>query len=155
MRRGHTVHVITKAVPGYPVHDEEYQGLYIHRWVRTSSRGPLFALSFVSGVIRAIRRLRAELDVVHTHQGLWEAVATGLAHPRRPGSASGIPTLVQPASSGYYGEADELNRTRGSSLWPQPDPAEHRLRGHLGGDRAPVAAPRRSGRTADPDDQRC
>ena len=117
VRRGHTVHVITKAVPGYPVHDEEYQGLYIHRWVRTSSRGPLFALSFVSGVIRAIRRLRSELDVVHTHQGLWEAVATGLAHPRRPGSGSGIPTLVQPASSGYYGEADELSRTRGSSLW--------------------------------------
>jgi glycosyltransferase involved in cell wall biosynthesis len=27
-----------------------------------------------------------------------------------------VPTLVQPASSGYYGEADELRRTRGSSL---------------------------------------
>ncbi|HWT77997.1 MAG TPA: glycosyltransferase family 4 protein, partial [Candidatus Methylomirabilis sp.] len=27
-----------------------------------------------------------------------------------------IPTLVQPASSGYYGEADELRRTRGSAL---------------------------------------
>jgi glycosyltransferase involved in cell wall biosynthesis len=117
VRRGHSVHVITKAVPGYPVHDEEYQGVFIHRWVRTSSHGPLFALSFVSGVIRAIRRLRPELDVVHTHQGLWEAVATGLAHPRRPGSESGIPTLIQPASSGYYGEADELGRTRGSSLW--------------------------------------
>ena len=38
-------------------------------------------------------------------------MATGLAGP----SLRGIPTLVQPASSGYYGEAQELGRTRGSS----------------------------------------
>ena len=49
VRRGHLVHVITRSVPGYPIDDEEYQGIFIHRWVRTSSRGPLFALSFVSG----------------------------------------------------------------------------------------------------------
>ncbi len=109
VRRGHRVHVITRSVPGYPIDDEEYQGIFIHRWVRTWNRGPLFGLSFVSGVRRALRRLRGELDVVHTHQALWEAVATGLAGARR----WGIPTLVQPASSGSYGEADELRRTRG------------------------------------------
>jgi glycosyltransferase involved in cell wall biosynthesis len=112
VRRGHVVHVITRSVPGYPVDDEDYQGICIHRCVRTSDRGPLFALSFVSGVIRALRALRRELDLVHTHQALWEAVATGLARPLLPG----IPTLVQPASAGYYGEADELRRTRGSAL---------------------------------------
>jgi glycosyltransferase involved in cell wall biosynthesis len=110
VRRGHSVHVFTRAVPGYPIDDEEYRGLRIHRCIRTIDRGPLFALSFVASVIRTLRRFRSELDVVHTHQGLWEAVATGLASPWLPG----IPTLVQPASSGYYGEADELRRTRGS-----------------------------------------
>src|SRR4051812_21868636 len=112
VRRGHRVHVITRSVPGYPIDDEEYQGLFIHRWVRTWDRGPLFGLSFVAGVRRAIRRLRGQLDLIHTHQALWEAVATGLA--ARPGS--GISTLVQPASSGSYGEADELRRTRGSGV---------------------------------------
>ena len=82
---GHAVHVDHPAVPGYPVDDEEYHGVFIHRWIRTGRPGPLFALSFVAGVIRALRRLRSELDVVHTHQGLWEAVATGLARPLAAG----------------------------------------------------------------------
>jgi glycosyltransferase involved in cell wall biosynthesis len=111
-RRGHAVRVITRAVTGYPIDDEEYRGIQIHRWIRTWDRGPLFALSFVAGVVGALRSLRSELDVIHTHQGLWEAVATGLARPW----LGGLPTLVQPAASGFYGEADELQRTRGSSL---------------------------------------
>ena len=112
VRRGHVVHVVTKSIPGYPIDEEDYQGVRIHRCVRTSVRGPLFGLSFVSGVVRALRRLRGQIDVVHTHQALWEAVATGLARSLLPE----VPTLVQPASSGYYGEADELRRTRGSAL---------------------------------------
>ncbi len=111
-RRGHRVHVVTKSIPGYPIDDEDYHGVYIHRWVRPRSLGPLFGLSFVAGVMKALRQLRGEIDVVHTHQGLWEAVATGVARRR----LGGIPTLVQPASAGYYGEADELRRTRGSGL---------------------------------------
>jgi glycosyltransferase involved in cell wall biosynthesis len=111
-RRGHIVHVVTRSVPGYPVDDEDYHGVFIHRWIKTAAAGPLFGVSFVAGVIGGLRRLRGELDVIHTHQGLWEAVATGLARPLLPGR----PTLVQPAASGYYGEADELRRTRGSTL---------------------------------------
>lgn len=110
--RGHQVHVITRAVPGYPIDDEEHRGVFIHRWVRTADRGPLFAISFVAGVVRALARLRGTYDVVHTHQALWEAVATGLG--RRFGLSA--PTLVQPASAGYYGEADELARTKGHAL---------------------------------------
>src|SRR5262249_57297888 len=87
-------------------------GVFIHRWVKTTAAGPLFGLSFVAGVIRALRRLRGDLDVIHTHQGLWEAVATGLARPLLRGQ----PTLVQPASSGSFGEADELRRTRGARV---------------------------------------
>jgi L-malate glycosyltransferase len=111
-RRGHVVHVVTRDVPGYPIVDEDHRGVFIHRWVRPMSVGPLFGLSFVAGVMRALRRLRGEIDLIHTHQGLWEAVATGLARIRM----RTIPTLVQPASSGYYGEADELRRTRASGL---------------------------------------
>lgn len=111
-RRGHTVHVITRSVPGYPIVDEEHQGIFIHRWIKTTTAGPLFGLSFVAGVMTALKRLNSEIDVIHTHQGLWEAVATGLAR-----SMLGLrPTLVQPASAGYYGEADELRRTRASPL---------------------------------------
>ena len=114
-RRGHVVHVVTREIPGYPVVDEDYRGVFIHRRVRTRAIGPLFGLSFVAGVMSALRRLRGEIDLIHTHQGLWEAVATGLAHLRM----RDVPTLVQPASSGYYGEADELIRTRGASLLRQ------------------------------------
>jgi L-malate glycosyltransferase len=109
-RRGHTVHVVTKAIAGYPVRDEEHHGVFIHRWITTVSRGPVFALSFLAGIIKSLRRLRFDIDLVHTHQALWEAVATGLARP----VLHERPTLVQPASAGYYGEAEELGRTRGS-----------------------------------------
>jgi len=112
VRRGHVVHVVTRSVPGYPIVDEEYQGIFIHRWIKTASSGPLFGLSFVAGVVGALRRLRPEIDVIHTHQALWEAVAAGLA--RR--LLKSQPTLVQPASAGYYGEADELGRTRGAGI---------------------------------------
>lgn len=111
VRRGHSVHVVTHAVPGLS-RDEEVRGIQVHRWVHSSKTGPLFAISFVHGVIRALRTLRPHYDVVHTHQALWEAVATGLG--RR--WLRGAPTLVQPASSGYYGEAEELARTRGFPL---------------------------------------
>jgi L-malate glycosyltransferase len=112
VKRGHTVHVVTRSVPGYPIDDEEYKGIFIHRWIKTATRGPLFGLSFVAGVVAALRRLRSEIDLIHTHQALWEAVATGLARPL----LAGTPTLIQPASAGYYGEAEELGRTRGAPL---------------------------------------
>jgi glycosyltransferase involved in cell wall biosynthesis len=111
-RRGHSVHVVTHAVAGYDIRDEEFAGIFIHRWVRSLQLGPLFAPTFVAGVIRSLRRLRPLYDMVHTHQALWEAVATGLG--RR--WLRDVPTLVQPASSGYYGEAEELGRTRGSAF---------------------------------------
>jgi glycosyltransferase involved in cell wall biosynthesis len=111
VRRGHAVHVVTRHVPGHP-RDQCIQGVRVHRWVEPANAGPLFGLSFVGGVVRALCRLRSEIDLVHTHQGLWEAIATGLARPL----LGGRPTLVQPASSGYYGEADELMRTKGANV---------------------------------------
>lgn len=112
VRRGHQVRVVTRAVPGYPVLDEEVEGVSIHRWIRTSTAGPLFGLSFVASTIRALARLRGEYDIIHTHQALWEAIATGVGRAR----FARAPTLIQPASSGYYGEAQELARTRGFGL---------------------------------------
>jgi glycosyltransferase involved in cell wall biosynthesis len=110
VRRGHVVHVVTRAIPGYPVDDEEHEGILIHRWIKTASAGPRFGLSFVAGVVRALARLRPQIDLVHTHQALWEAIATGCARPW----LRGIPSLVQPASAGDYGEAAALIRTRGT-----------------------------------------
>jgi glycosyltransferase involved in cell wall biosynthesis len=111
-RRGHVVHVVTRAVPGYPIDDEEYEGIFVHRWVKTASRGASFGVSFVAGVIRALLRLRSEIDVIHTHQALWESVAAGLLRCW----LRGVPTLIQPASAGQYGEAAELGRTRGAII---------------------------------------
>jgi glycosyltransferase involved in cell wall biosynthesis len=110
VRLGHDVQVVTHAMPGYPA-DEVVRGIRVHRWIHSSKRGPLFSFTFVASALRALRRLRPTYDLIHTHQALWEAVAGGLA---RSGWVRGAPTLVQPASSGYYGEAEELSRTRGA-----------------------------------------
>ena len=107
VRRGHEVRVVTRLVPGHP-RDEEVSGLIVHRWIRPAAVGPLFAMSFVAGAIRALRRLRPRYDLVHTHQALWESIATGLGR-----DVIARPVLVQPASSGYFGEAEELARTKG------------------------------------------
>ena len=111
VRRGHVVRVVTRAIPSLPV-DDVLEGVIIHRWIRTRQLGPLFGLSFVAGVARALHRLRPEYDLIHTHQALWEAIGAGVARPL----LSGAPTLIQPASSGFYGEAEELSRTRGFLL---------------------------------------
>ena len=107
-RRGHSAHVVTRAIAGCP-RDETIEGVRVHRWIDPSHVGPLFGLTFVAGVVRALRRLRPEYDVIHTHQGLWEAIAVGLGRD----AFSGAPILIQPASSGYYGEAQEMARTKG------------------------------------------
>ena len=111
VRRGHLVHVLCRSTSEVP-REEVIQGLRVHRWIDTTAVGPLFGVSFVASACRALVRLRTEYDLVHTHQALWEAVATGLACPW----LRGAPTLVQPASSGYYGEAEELRRTRGAAV---------------------------------------
>ena len=111
VRRGHSVRVVTRAIPGLPT-DDVLDGVLIHRWIRTIEVGPLFGLSFVAGVARSLRKLRPHYDLIHTHQGLWESISTGIARPL----LSGAPTLIQPASSGYYGEAEEMSRTKGFPL---------------------------------------
>ncbi len=100
--------MVTRHIPGLP-EDDAIDGVRIHRWVRTSRTGPLFGLSFVAGVVQSLRRLRPHYDLIHTHQGLWESIATGLGRD----FLKNAPILVQPASSGYYGEAEEMARTKG------------------------------------------
>lgn len=112
VRRGHSVHVVTHAVYGVPT-EEEISGIQVHRWIRSWKSGPLFGPTFVSSTILALLRLRRHYDLIHTHQALWEAVSTGAAHL---GGIRGVPTVVQPASSGFYGEAQELLRTRGANF---------------------------------------
>ncbi len=107
-RRGHRVGVLTRSIPGCP-RDEVIGGVEIHRWIHPIDRGPLFGLSFVASTLRALRRLRPTYDLIHTHQGLWESITTGLGRDW----LGGAPILVQPASSGYFGEAQEMARTKG------------------------------------------
>jgi glycosyltransferase involved in cell wall biosynthesis len=72
----------------------------------------LFGLSFVAGVCRELRKRQDEIELIHTHQALWEAISCGFGR----GWLIRRPTLIQPASAGYFGEADELMRTRGSAV---------------------------------------
>src|SRR5205807_7306532 len=68
VRLGHEVHVVTHAVPGYNLpRDEDVRGIHVHRWIRSSKRGPLFGLTFVAGALRALRRLHARtgIDLIH------------------------------------------------------------------------------------------
>lgn len=110
VRRGHEVHVLTRAFPGLP-RDEDLGGVIVHRWIRPIALGPLFGLSFVVGTIAAIREARRTFapHLIHTHQALWEAIATGAGREW----IGRLPVLAQPASSGYFGEALEMRRTRG------------------------------------------
>ena len=113
VRQGHSVQVVTHAMPGVPG-EEVVRGIEVHRWIRSSKRGRLFAVTFVASALQSLRRLRGSYDVIHTHQALWEAVATAVA---RSGLIRGAPTVVQPASSRRFGEAEELLRTGGASVW--------------------------------------
>ncbi len=108
VRRGHVVHVLTSHIAGLPT-EVEMVGVRVHRWIRARSFGPLFGLTFVASAVGGLRRLRDQIDLVHTHQAVWESVSAGVAR----GVLRTIPSLVQPASAGYYGEAEELARTKG------------------------------------------
>ncbi len=111
VRRGHSARVVTLSIPGLP-RDDEVDGVTIHRWINTYSVGPLFGLSYIASAIGALRRLRPRYDLIHTHQALWESISTGVGRDL----LKGAPVLVQPASSGYFGEAEEMARTKGSGL---------------------------------------
>lgn len=115
-RRGHTVTVFTRKLANLPEVQTLYSGpgggrLVVRRVIRTSSLGPAFGLSFVGKLSAALIRARRSLDVVHTHQALWESITTGLIRDFMP-----CPILVQPASSGYDGEAREMMRTKGAAV---------------------------------------
>ena len=109
-RRGHTVDVLTRQINGYP-REEKRDGLHIHRHLNPISMGPLFGTSFLLQSARSLLKSRKQFDLIHTHQGLWEASATGLIK-----SFLNCPSLVQPASGGWDGEMEVLNRTRGRTF---------------------------------------
>lgn len=112
VRRGHRVIVLTRRVKSLP-NDEVLNGVEIRRHIRTiDNMGPAFGLSFVTSLSRALWRLRKQIDIVHCHQALWEAVASGLVIKRM----RGVVSVVQPAAGGEFGEATALARTRGRRI---------------------------------------
>ncbi len=106
-RRGHQVIVYTRRIGGSPVRERD-GAVEIRRAIRTWNLGPLFGATFLASLAWRLWRDRNELDLVHCHQASWEAVAAGWIHQR-----TGLPTLVQPAASGPYGEFQLMSRTRG------------------------------------------
>lgn len=115
-RRGHQVTIYTRALehlPAEQLHMKAENGgrVLIRRVIRTSSRGPLFGLSYIWRLGRALVADRRQFDVIHTHQALWESITTGLFR-----DFLHRPVIVQPASSGYDGEAQEMMRTKGAWL---------------------------------------
>jgi glycosyltransferase involved in cell wall biosynthesis len=73
--------------------------------------GPGFGLTFIYTLAAALRRFRDSFDLMHCHQGLWEAAATGIIGP-----FSRKPSVVQPAAGGEFGEIHQWYRTRGRGL---------------------------------------
>jgi glycosyltransferase involved in cell wall biosynthesis len=116
VRNGHSVTVFTRKLENLPESQTLMTGpagnrLTVKRVVRTSRIGPAFGLSFVGRLSAALIGSRRSLDIVHTHQALWESITTGLVRDIMP-----CPILVQPASSGYDGEAQEMMRTKGAAI---------------------------------------
>ncbi len=109
-RRGHQVQVITRAVDGCSER-EKIGGVSILRVIRPREFGPLFGVTFVTTLRAALRRLAESFDLVHCHQGLWEAVAAGSVLHK-----IGRPSVVQPAAGGEFGELHILKRTRGRNI---------------------------------------
>jgi glycosyltransferase involved in cell wall biosynthesis len=112
VRRGHRVVVLTRRLKSSPV-VEVRDGVEIRRHIRTIDHlGPAFGVSFLTSLSWALWKMRKQVDIVHCHQSLWEAAASGIVMGRR----RDVATVVQPAAGGEFGEATALARTRGRTL---------------------------------------
>jgi glycosyltransferase involved in cell wall biosynthesis len=107
VRRGHQVTVYTRRVSGRPVRERDGD-VEICRAIRTCNLGPLFGATFLTSLMWRLWCDRRKLDLVHCHQASWEAVAAGWIHRR-----TGLPTLIQPAAGGPYGEVQLMSQARG------------------------------------------
>ena len=107
VRRGHQVTVYTRGVSGRPVRERDGE-VEICRAIHTCNLGPLFGVTFLTSLAWRLWRDRGKLDLVHCHQASWEAVAAGWIHRR-----TGLPTLIQPAAGGPYGEVQLMSQARG------------------------------------------
>ncbi len=115
-RRGHEVHVVTRDVPGYPVVDEDYHGVFIHRWVKPRPLGPLFGLSFVAGVMGGLAPpARGDRRDPHAPgavggRGDGDCPAIGSEASRRSCSRPVRATTARPTSCGAPGRSGLLRR---------------------------------------------
>jgi glycosyltransferase involved in cell wall biosynthesis len=112
--RGHEVVVVTQWYRGR-ARRETIDGIPVVRDIRASGPGPLYGLTYVSCVARALRRYRRWADVIHVTNIYLEAfVAVALRrwHKR--------PVVVRPACAGYFGDLARLQRFRAWPLYPGP-----------------------------------
>lgn len=120
IQRGHEVVVLTRWHKGWP-RRETVDGVPVRRGIRTVNFGPLYTLTYTSGVARALLEYRGWADVIHITNIYLEAfvaVATRRWHR--------LPVVLRPACAGYYGDLARLERFR---VWPvYPGPAKISVR---------------------------
>lgn len=109
-RWGHSVFVLTRAMPGLPKH-EKLGDVNIHRVIRTVDVGPAFGASFISSLIGQLVARRNQFDVAVAGQLPWEAVATGVVS-----RTLRKPTIAFAASTGPQGDVQQLLHAKGSYL---------------------------------------
>jgi glycosyltransferase involved in cell wall biosynthesis len=109
-RRGHEVTVYTRRLPGSPACARDGD-VMIRRAIRTCEIGPLFGVTFLTSLAWRLWCDRNKLDLLHCHQASWEAVAAGWIHRK-----TGLPTLIQPAAGGPYGEVQLMRQARGQRV---------------------------------------
>jgi glycosyltransferase involved in cell wall biosynthesis len=110
VRRGHQVFVFTSRQPGCPARQRK-NGVLIWRLIQPRPGGPLFGATFLYSLRSSLIRHAERFDLIHCHQGLWEAAAAGWAAP-----VHRKPIVVQPAASGPFGEYTAWRNTRGRQV---------------------------------------
>jgi glycosyltransferase involved in cell wall biosynthesis len=106
--RGHTVEVVTQAVPGSPAR-ERLDGIAVARTIRTIPGGPLPGLTYGISLALALWRRRVA-DVFQVAFAHWDAAVAGWLR-----GALSRPVVVRVANTGAGGDLDRL---RGSRYWP-------------------------------------
>jgi glycosyltransferase involved in cell wall biosynthesis len=104
--RGVEVHVVTRIQPGLSPF-ERMAGVRVHRVGLAAARGSAGSAAFIAEALRALFRLRAEVDVLHAHQLLSPTTIGLLAAP-----FTGLPLVVNPHACGSIGDVGVLAATR-------------------------------------------
>lgn len=111
-RRGHPTTVLTMAEGDLPEERTEEYGVRVLRTIRPLALGPLWGLTYMRQIKRAMMRLREEWDFALSHKLYLHTVAmnAACAKLRKPGAA----LLV---NAGEFSDLKILREHRGGAAW--------------------------------------